>query len=141
MSSLFTLTRVLLVLDSRVLYNQEATRERALPHWIFLSMAGNTPGEHVLQVLTQMRGEFYLRGYKFEVKSSHAFTVSGNRPIRVEVVAWEKRGPRTPPEQRPAIRYVEQLEAPLVSPRPSATEPADGSPGPSPPSEQHVPVP
>ena len=147
MSASFTLTRLLLVLDSHVLYDEEATIGRAFPHWVLLSMAGNTPGEHVLQVLLQLRGEgvgdyTYLRGYRFEVKSSHQFRVPENRPISVEVVAWEKGGCTTPIEQRPAIRYIERLGTPAApTPAPSAGPPADSSEGPVHPSDLQAPAP
>src|SRR5690242_11863546 len=124
MSASFVMMRVLLVLDHQVLYNSEvaSTREPA-PHFVLMSKVAQTPGPHLLQVLVQMRGHgegqySYLGGYKFEVKSSHQFTVQQNRATRVEVVAWEKGGPMTPLEQRPAVRYIERswtrLEAPHV---------------------------
>jgi hypothetical protein len=147
MSASFTLTRLLLVLDSHVLYNETAMIERAFPHWIFLSMAGNTPGEHLLQVLVQMRGELVpgypnLRGFRFEVKSSHQFTVGENQPIRIEVVTWEKGGPTLPLEQRPAVRYIQRLGTPSQPPpASSAAAPADSSSRPVPPSDLQAPAP
>ncbi|HVZ36819.1 MAG TPA: hypothetical protein VG963_30550, partial [Polyangiaceae bacterium] len=52
----------------------------------------------------------YLRGYQFEVKQSHSFSVKEGREIDLDVVAWEKGGVTTPLEQRPAVRYVEKLK-------------------------------
>jgi hypothetical protein len=65
----------------------------------------------------------YLRGYKFEVKSSHAFTVTEGKAIELEVIAWEKGGVTTPLEQRPAVRYVEKIKSGL-----GEAEPVTGSP-------------
>ena len=72
-----------------------------------------TPGEHTLQVLLKMRGSgfgvfSYLRGYKFDVKSSHTFTLEKGKAVHLKVIAWEKGDVTTPIEQRPAIRYVSQ---------------------------------
>jgi hypothetical protein len=69
-----------------------------------------------LQVLVNLRGHgygvfSYLRGYKFEVKSSHAFTITEGKTIQLEAVAWEKGGVTTPLEQRPALRYVEKVKS------------------------------
>ena len=74
------------------------------------------PGDHTLQVLLQLRGHgygvfSYLRGYRFEVKSSHSFTVTEGKTMELEAVAWEKGGVTTPVEQRPAIRYVEKVRS------------------------------
>jgi hypothetical protein len=70
------------------------------------------PGDHTLRVLLQLRGNgygvfAYLRGYRFEVKANHAFSLDGRRPLRLEVVAWERDDAWTPLEGRPAICYVE----------------------------------
>lgn len=70
-------------------------------------------GDHVLQVRLLYRGHgsgvfSYLRGYKFEVRSSHAFHVDPQKPLDVLAVAYEKGGVTTPLEERPAVRYVEQ---------------------------------
>lgn len=133
MSSAFKLVRALFVLDGAVQYNKKdesgaLADQREIP--IFTGSI--TPGDHTLQALVQLRGHgygvfSYLRGYRFEVKSSHSFTVTEGKTIRLDVVAWEKGGVTTPLEQRPAIRYVEKLSsgasgassAPAAQPKPS----------------------
>jgi hypothetical protein len=74
------------------------------------------PGDHTLQVMLKLRGHgygvfSYLRGYKFDVKSAHSFTVTEGKTIELKVILWEKGGVTTPLEQRPAIRYVEKLRS------------------------------
>jgi len=53
----------------------------------------------------------YLRGYKFQVPSSHTFTITEGKTLKLDVVAWEKGDVTTALEQRPSIRYVENLRA------------------------------
>lgn len=115
LSSAFKLVRALFVLDGAVQYNKKdeggaLADQREIP--IFTGSV--TPGDHTLQSLIQLRGHgygvfSYLRGYRFEVKSSHSFTVTEGKTIRVEVTAWEKGGVTTPLEQRPALRHSERL--------------------------------
>ena len=56
----------------------------------------------------------YLRGYKFEVRSSHSFTAVEGKTINLQAVAYEKGGVTTPLEERPAIRYVEKVVSGLA---------------------------
>lgn len=117
MSSAFHLTRALFVLDGAVQYNkQDDTGALAAQTEIPIFSGSIPPGDHTLQVLIQLRGHgygvfSYLRGYKFEVKSSHAFTVTEGKTIELEVTAWEKGGVTTPLEQRPAVRYLEKIRS------------------------------
>lgn len=117
MSSAFRLTRALFVLDGAVQYNkQDDTGALASQRTIPIFSGSVPPGDHTLQVLVQLRGHgygvfSYLRGYRFEVKSSHSFTVTEGKTIQLEAIAYEKGGVTTPLEQRPAIRYVEKVSA------------------------------
>jgi hypothetical protein len=138
MSTAFRLTRALFVLDGAVQYNKaDDTGALASQTEIPIFTGSIAPGDHTLQVLIQLRGHgygvfSYLRGYKFEVKSSHAFTVTEGKSIDLQAIAWEKGGVTTPLEQRPAVRYVEKVRTglgeaePGSAPRPS--EPAPSSP-------------
>jgi hypothetical protein len=129
MSNAFRLTRALFVMDGAVQYNKEDdTGALAAQPEIPIFSGTIPPGDHTLQVLVQLRGHgygvfSYLRGYKFEVKSSHAFTVTEGKAIELEVIAWEKGGVTTPLEQRPAVRYVEKIKSGL-----GEAEPVTGSP-------------
>ncbi len=115
LSSAFRLVRALFVLDGAVQYNkQDDTGALAEQKSIPIFSGSIPPGDHTLQVLIKLQGYgygvfSYLRGYKFEFKSTHSFTVAEGKTMRVEAVAWEKGGVTTPLEQRPAIRYVEKF--------------------------------
>jgi hypothetical protein len=79
-----------------------------------------------LQVLLRLRGHgygvfSYLRGYQFEVKQTHSFSVTEGKEVNLDVIAWEKGGVTTPLEQRPAVRYLEKLRDVTLSP-PSALD-------------------
>ncbi len=127
MSSAFRLTRALFVLDGAVQYNkQDDTGALASQTEIPIFSGSIPPGDHTLQVLVQLRGHgygvfSYLRGYKFEVKSSHAFTITEGKTIELEATAWEKGGVTTPLEQRPAVRYLEKIRSSMGG---GDTEPA-----------------
>jgi hypothetical protein len=58
----------------------------------------------------------YLRGYRFEVRSSHSFTAVEGKTINLQAIAYEKGGVTTPLEERPAIRYVEKVTSGLSDP-------------------------
>ncbi len=132
LSSAFKLVRALFVLDGAVQYNKKddggaLADQREIP--IFTGSV--TPGDHTIQSLIQLRGHgygvfSYLRGYRFEVKSSHSFTVTEGKTIRVDVTAWEKGGVTTPLEQRPAIRHSERLMTGASS---TASQPQPGKSG------------
>jgi hypothetical protein len=75
------------------------------------------PGEHTLTVQLEYRGHgygifSYLKGYRFKVTSSHTFTAAEGKATTLRVVGYEKGGPTAPLEERPAVRYVERVDAP-----------------------------
>ena len=122
MSGAFRLTRALFVLDGAVQYNkQDDTGALAGQKEIPIFKGSITPGDHTLQVLLRLRGHgygvfSYLRGYQFEVKQSHSFSVTEGKEVELDVIAWEKGGVTTPLEQRPAVRYLERLRDVTVGP-------------------------
>jgi hypothetical protein len=141
MSSAFRLTRALFVLDGAVQYNKaDDTGALASQPEIPIFSGSIPPGDHTLQVLVQLRGHgygvfSYLRGYKFEVKSSHAFTVTEGKTIELEAIAWEKGGVTTPLEQRPAVRYIEKVKSGMAGDSDSApqkSEPSSAAPSAAP---------
>jgi hypothetical protein len=134
MSGAFRLTRALFVLDGAVQYNKQddsgaLSGQKQIP----IFKGSISPGDHTLQVLLRLRGHgygvfSYLRGYQFEVKQSHSFSVTEGKQVDLDVIAWEKGGVTTPLEQRPAVRYLERLrDAPAAA---SAAEPVDAEPAP-----------
>jgi hypothetical protein len=68
----------------------------------------------------------YLRGYRFEVRSSHSFTAVDGKTVNLDAVAYEKGGVTTPLEERPAIRYREKIATGLADA--SAPPPAQAAP-------------
>jgi len=135
MSSAFKLTRALFVLDGAVQYNkQDDTGALSEQKEIPIFSGSIPPGDHTLQVLVQLRGHgygvfSYLRGYKFEVKGSHSFTITEGKTIELEAVSWEKGGVTTPLEQRPAIRYAERIKSGLADGAQPVSHPASTPPG------------
>jgi hypothetical protein len=133
MSSAFRLVRALFVLDGAVQYNkQDETGGLAEQKSIPIFNGSIPPGDHTLQILVKLQGHgygvfSYLRGYKFEVKSTQSFTVTEGKTLRLEAIAFEKGGVTTPLEQRPAIRYAQKLldeASPKPEPAPASTGPA-----------------
>jgi hypothetical protein len=131
MSGAFRLTRALFVLDGAVQYNkQDDTGALAGQKEIPIFKGSITPGDHTLQVLLRLRGHgygvfSYLRGYQFEVKQTHSFSVTEGKEVDLDVIAWEKGGVTTPLEQRPAVRYLEKLrDVTIGGPSSPDSEPA-----------------
>ena len=117
MSNVFQLTRALFLLDGAVQNNkQDETGVLAEQKEIPVFSGSIPPGDHTLQVLVQLRGHgfgvfSYLQGYRFEIRSSHSFTVTEGKTIEVRAIAYEKGGVTVPLEQRPAMRYFERVKA------------------------------
>ena len=130
LSSAFRLTRVLVVLDGAVQYNKQDDSGTLSEQQTIPIFSGSIPpGDHTVQVLVELRGHgygvfSYLRGYRFEIKDSHSFTVTDGKTMNLEVVAFEKGGVTTPIEQRPAVRYLERLK--------TGAPAGQGSPSPAP---------
>ena len=136
LSSAFRITRVLVVLDGAVQYNKtDQSGSLSDQPEIPIFNGSIPPGDHTVQVLVNLQGNgygvfSYLRGYKFEVRSSHSFTAVEGKTVQLQVLAYEKGGVTTPLEERPAIRYVEKVVTGLVDgtqPAPAAAQPAAGA--------------
>lgn len=119
LSSAFRVTGATFVLDGAVQYNKTDESENsalAAQKEIPVFSGSIPPGDHTLQIVLRLRGHgygvfSYLRGYKFQVPSSHTFTITEGKTLKLDVVAWEKGDVTTALEQRPSIRYVENLRA------------------------------
>jgi hypothetical protein len=135
MSGAFELTRALFVIDGQVQYNRQ-DESGALGDQKDIPIYTGTmpPGDHTIQVALTFQGNgygvfSYLRGYKFEVKSSHAFTAVEGKQLNVTATAFEKGGVTTPLEQRPTIEWREKVQ-PLAAGAPAAAAPPPaGAPG------------
>ncbi|WP_438023267.1 hypothetical protein [Sorangium sp. So ce233] len=120
LSTAFRVTRVLIVLDGAVQYNKtDQSGALAEQSEIPIFNGSVPPGDHTLQVLVNLQGNgygvfSYLRGYRFEVRSSHSFTAVEGKTINLQAVAFEKGGVTTPLEERPAVRFVEKIVSGLA---------------------------
>jgi hypothetical protein len=130
MSSAFLLTRALFVIDGQAQYNrQDDSGALADQKQIPIYSGSVPPGDHNIQVALTFQGNgygvfSYLRGYKFDVKSSHAFTAIEGKTITITATAFEKGGVTTALEQRPTIEWQEKLQpfggsAPTTAPGPA----------------------
>ena len=73
-----------------------------------------TPGNHTVSVVMTYRGNgfgifSYLRGYVFNLRSSHTFHAEEGKLVHVRVVGYEKGGITTDLKDRPDIRFEDQL--------------------------------
>lgn len=143
LSDAFRVTRALFVLDGAVQYNK-TDQSGALGDQDEIPIFNGSipPGDHTLQVLISLQGNgygvfSYLRGYKFEVRSSHSFSAVEGKTITLDATAYEKGSVTTPLEERPAIRYVEKIASGLADPGATAGGAAvSPPPGAQPPAQQ-----
>jgi hypothetical protein len=68
------------------------------------------PGSHTLSVQLMYQGHgfgvfSYLKGYKFNVRSSHTFVAAEGRSTSVTVAGFEKGGATTNMEDKPAVDF------------------------------------
>jgi hypothetical protein len=135
MSNAFRLVRALFVIDGTVQYNrQDETGALADQKDIPIFSGSVPPGDHTVQVLLSFQGNgygvfTYLKGYHFEVKSSHSFTSVEGRTLTLTATALEKGGVTTPLEQRPSIEWHEKVGPIGAGPNGPQPAPAKASGG------------
>ncbi len=136
MSNAFKLVRALFVLDGAVQYNKsDDTGALAEQKEIPIFSGSIPPGDHTVQIALDFQGSgygvfSYLKGYHFNVKSSHSFTAVEGKTLTLQIIAYEKGGVTTPLEERPAVRFNEKITAGIGSGagKPAAANaPAGGS--------------
>jgi hypothetical protein len=116
MSSAFQLTKALVVLDGQLQYNrQDDSGALADQKEIPIYTGSVPPGDHTIQVSLTFQGNgfgvfSYLRGYKFQVKSSHSFTAIEGKALTITATAYEKGGVTTPLDQRPDVEWQEKIQ-------------------------------
>jgi hypothetical protein len=121
MSSAYRLVKALVVLDGAIQYNRsDDTGALADQKEIPVYTGSVSPGDHTIQIKLTFQGNgygvfTYLKGYKFDVTSSHSFTVVEGKTLGVTATALEKGGVTTPLDQRPAMEWREKIQA-LASP-------------------------
>lgn len=139
-SNAFRLTGAVFVLDGVVQYNKQDDSESGMlasQKEIPIFSGSIPPGDHSLQVVLHLHGYgygvfSYLRSYKFDVRSSHTFTVTEGKTVGLEVIAWEKGDVTTPLEQRPAIRFTENMKSGGAAAIEAPAAPAPAAPGTAP---------
>ena len=115
MSSAFKLVKAVFVIDGTVQYNKSDDTGALADQKNIPIFSGSIPaGDHTVQVLLNFQGNgygvfTYLKGYKFEVKSSHSFTAVEGKTLALTATALEKGGVTTPLEQRPAVEWHEKV--------------------------------
>jgi hypothetical protein len=117
MSSSYRLVKAVYALDGARLFSK-ADEEGSLGDQQEFEIYNGSivPGEHNITVNLEYRGHgygifSYLKGYRFRVRSSYTFSAPEGKAITIRVVGYEKGGPTAPLEERPAIRYMERVEA------------------------------
>ena len=117
MSSSYKLIKAVYALDGAPIFNK-ADDEGSLGERDSFDVYNGSivPGEHTLTVNLEYRGHgygifSYLKGYRFKVRSNYSFTAPEGRSVQIRVVGYEKGGPTSPLEERPAIRYIERVTA------------------------------
>jgi len=134
MSNVFQLTRALFLLDGAVQNNkQDETGALAEQKEIPVFNGSIPPGDHTLQILVQLRGHgfgvfSYLQGYRFEIRSSHSFTVTEGKTVELRAIAYEKGGVTVPLEQRPAMRYFERVRTTMQGDKSAVSAPEKSKP-------------
>lgn len=136
LSSAFRLTGALFVLDGAVQYNKQdeaddspLANQKDIP--IFIGSI--PPGDHTVQIVLQLRGNgygvfSYLKGYKFKVPSSHSFTITEGKTLKLDVIAWEKGDVTTDLTDRPAIRFTENVRSGTTTTESAPAAPTSAAP-------------
>jgi hypothetical protein len=115
MSSLsFVLTGLHLWLDEIPVYARD-DESGVLSSDLHVLSGPLTAGDHVVRIAVALRGNGtllpYMRAYRFEVKSSHAFTATPGHIATVSVRAFERGNPTTPYVRLPALEWSEKAFA------------------------------
>lgn len=137
MSSAFRLIKAAFIIDGAVQYNrQDETGVLADQKEIPLFSGSMPPGDHMVQAVLQFQGNgygvfTYLRGYKFDVKNAHSFTVVEGKALVVTGTALEKGGVTTPLEQRPQFEWNEKVQPLGAAPAGAANKSPTGTAAPA----------
>ncbi len=110
----FVLQRVEMRVDGKLLGKHVADKDGSLDADLSFSASTVPSGEHEVAVHAVYRGEghgvfSYLKEYSFKVKSAYEFRAPPLKTIAITAVCFEKGGPTTALEDRPAIRWVEEI--------------------------------
>lgn len=126
MSSSFRLVRAVYALDGAPILDRADDEGLLRGRREFEVFNGSiSPGEHILTVNLEYRGDgygvfTYMKGYHFSVRSSFSFTAPPARLTDLRVVGHEKGGALVPVEERPAIRFAQQVVVPSRAKTPAS---------------------
>jgi hypothetical protein len=115
MGGSFRLTKATFLLDGGPVFNKSDEGGNLAERDVIDLFDGPVmPGDHTISVVLHYRGHgygifSYLKGYSFKVRSSRTFTVGEGKAVKLEVVGFEQGGVTTPLEERPAVRYIENM--------------------------------
>jgi hypothetical protein len=127
MGSSFRFDRIVILLDGAPVLTPEqhdAIRDHVRKGESAAIGIGVAPGDHKLQVLVVFTGDgqgssSYLKGYKFEIRSSRSFTAAPDGEVKI--IAYEQDASAL--EERPALRYAEMYPPGSKAPAPSCSCP------------------
>src|SRR5204863_303906 len=126
MGSTYNLVRLVYALDGAEIYSKSDESGHLGDSKEFEIFSGSiVPGNHTLSVLMVYQGNgyrvfSYLKGYKFNVRSSHTFQATEGKQTQLKVAGFEKGNPlTTDPKDRPAVDF--RLN--VVTDKPTGTPP------------------
>lgn len=127
MGSHFRFERILLLVDDGSVLTREqheSIRDHVRSGGTATIGIRVTPGEHVIRMLVEFIGEgqgtfAYLKGYKFEIRSSRGFTAVPDGEVRI--ITYEQNAAAL--EERPAVRYAETYPPGSAPPAPTCSCP------------------
>ena len=111
MGSSFRLVKAAYALDGVQIYaKSDDTGRLAEMNEFDIYNGAIQPGSHTLSVALQYQGNgfgvfSYLKGYKFNVKSSHTFVAGESKTTNITVVGYEKGNITTQLSDKPAIDF------------------------------------
>ena len=114
LGSAFVLQRVEMRVDGKLAGKHVADKDGSLDAELSFPASTVPSGEHEVAVYTVYRGEgygvfSYLKEYSFKVESAYEFRAPPLKTIAITAVCFEKGGPTTALEDRPAIRWTEEI--------------------------------
>lgn len=112
MGSTYRLVNVVYTLDGAPILTRNDDNGALAEQREFRVYSGQVgSGDHNLGVSLEYLGSGlpYMKGYRFRVRSTQSFSVPEGKAIQIRVVGYERGGPLEPPENRPAIRYVQRV--------------------------------
>jgi hypothetical protein len=128
LSFAFVPTNALFVVDDRLVARWTSGRGERVSGPVF--RVAVTAGEHDVKMLVGLQGHgegafSYLKGYKFEVRSTHRIVALPDRITEVVATAYEKGSVSTPLEERPAVRWSDDQRVDAAGPPAVACAPAE----------------